>query len=410
MIRAIFFSFFLLIGGKGISQIPLGDEVNSENLKTVLLYSLSPGDTYMFKFRNSPVVQLNAQQGLVLEFDDLETEAKSYRAKIWHCDENWQQSKLLDLQFMSEINEFFIQNFKISIGGKIPYYHYTFPLPKPKISGNYILRVYDSYDEEKAIIQKAFRVVEPKVSLLLDVLTPQSTEKWRTHQQLNLELSLGSYFINNPLKELTLKVVKNQNYTSELTLPAQYLYKAGLNTYKYKNFDDTTLFEAGNEFRFIDITDPYARRENIDRIDVGRPTLFFTTPLTDRSKKNHVMSFDQDGGFLLKLPDSFNPDLAGDYFKVVFRAEPAKEDSEIRLNGKLVNWNPEKMEFNPNTGFFEKELYLKQGMYDFKLENDVQNLEGNFSDTNNTYEVFVYQKIPGKRWAELIGYTKFLSR
>jgi hypothetical protein len=86
--------------------------------------------------------------------------------------------------------------------------------------------------------------------------------------------------------------------------------------------------------------------------------------------------------------------------------------------GKLVDWKNTEMDFNPNTQLYEKTLTLKQGVYDFgftlksvvteKIDDDIY--EGNFSDTNNTYEVFIYHKPPGKRSELLIAYQVLRNR
>jgi hypothetical protein len=82
-----------------------------------------------------------------------------------------------------------------------------------------------------------------------------------------------------------------------------------------------------------------------------------------------------------------------------------KGSTPPKIYGKFTDWLPVEMELNPNIGHFESSFLLKQGVYDY-LINAGENFEGNFSETNNTYEIMVYQKTPGKAYVELIGYTK----
>ena len=86
--------------------------------------------------------------------------------------------------------------------------------------------------------------------------------------------------------------------------------------------------------------------------------------------------------------------------------------------GKYFPAENAELDFNPNTQLYEKTLTLKQGVYDFgfmlknvvteKIDEDIY--EGNFSDTNNTYEVFIYHKPPGKRSELLVAYQMLRNR
>jgi Domain of unknown function (DUF5103) len=395
---------FLFIIFKGKAQEPLLEKNTDENIRTILLYHVLENEPFENKYRNSPIVNLNVRQALVFEFDDLSASYRQFRAKIIHTDENWIPSKLRELQYLKDFNEYFINDFKVSQGPKVNYYHYFFQVPKPKISGNYILKIYEGYDESKIIIQRKFTVLEPKIGVQCSVTNPQSNINWKTQQQLNIDLLFGNYFINFPQKELIVKVVQNQNRYTERKLSNENLVKIGPNKFAFKNFQDSLLFNGGNEYRYIDFSDAYRHGQNVENIKISEPNQVYSTLQKSRGKFNYVQSYDSDGNYVINTPERLNPDLTADYFNVHFVSEN-KSQNAPKIIGKFTNYEPVEMELNPNLGNFESSFLLKQGVYDYLIDAG-ENFEGNFSDTNNTYEIFVYQKTPAKAYIELIGYTK----
>ncbi len=398
--------FLVLLSRSSFGQDALQEFNKDENLKTILFYSILENEPYENKYRNSPILSLNSRQALVLEFDDLGASYRQFKVKIIHTDENWKPSKLKYLQYLKEFNEYFINDYKVSQGPKIPYYHYSFVSPKPKLSGNYVLQIYEGFDETNIILQKKFMVLEPKIGVQCGVTNPQSNANWKKQQQLNIDLLLGSYFINFPQKELLVKVVQNQNPKSERILSNSNLVKIGPNKFSFKNFQDSLLFNGLNEYRFIDFSDAYRRGQNVAQIQIGEPNRVYSTLQSSRGKFNYAQSYDSDGNFVINTPNGLNPDLTADYFQVHFISEN-KGVNPPSILGKFTDWKAVPMEINPNIGHFESTFSLKQGVYDYMIDGG-ENFEGNFSDTNNTYEVFVYQKTPAKAFVELIGYTKVI--
>ena len=83
--------------GKG--DIEYRDKVYDEYIKTVQLYrNLAPVSSQTL----SPVVGLRNNVELILEFDELFSDAYSYRARLIHCNADWQPSGLSPLQYLKE--------------------------------------------------------------------------------------------------------------------------------------------------------------------------------------------------------------------------------------------------------------------------------------------------------------------
>ena len=63
--------------------------------------------------------------------------------------------------------------------------------------------------------------------------------------------------------------------------------------------------------------------------------------------------------------------------------------------------------YNFEKGIYEKELILKQGIYNYKFDGNKEVndfLEGNYSQTENEYEILIYFQQPGTRYDALIGF------
>lgn len=394
----------------GFAQKPMEEFITADYLKTVTLYAYASQDDFSKRFLNPAVANLsNPNQQMILEFDDLRAGFSQYKARIIHCEVDWRQSRLLDMEYLSQINELFINDFKVSQSTKVPYYHYSFVVPKPKISGNYILQL---YSDDELVMQQKFWIYETQIDIVASSQPAADPELWRTHQQLNIKLELGNYRIGIPHRELKVMIRMNQNLWKEVN--NQHLVNSGRNSFTLQQFSNDYLFPAGNEFRYLDITSSFRKGQNIGKIELGKPDYIYTVPQVMRSNLNFADSYDNDGGFIIGNLDSDNSDITSDYVEVVFSLIPpnTSDDNQTVIYGKLTGWEFEPLEFDPATGLLQQVLLLKNGIYDFAfgLEDKAKNkvelafYEGDFNQTGNTYEIFVYHSIPGRAYPLLVGY------
>ncbi len=137
------------------------DKAYLETIKTVQLY---PAGDSRNQLRN-PVIALQSNQQLILEFDELYEDAYDYQARIIHCNHDWQPSGLSALQYLDDYNEFNLTEMEYSFGTITPYVHYKFRVPKTKISGNYLLVVFPRDYPDEVILTRRFMVYEKWVSI-----------------------------------------------------------------------------------------------------------------------------------------------------------------------------------------------------------------------------------------------------
>lgn len=404
------FAIVLLLTGETRAQQPYEEFTHTESLKTLTLYAFARGDRSETRYLNPPVVDLqNAAQQLVLEFDDLKARFSQYKVRIMHCEADWTRSRLLDMEYLAGINEFFLNDFQVSQNTKVPYYHYRFIVPKPLISGNFILQLFEN---DELVAQRKFWIYESHVNIIASAHPSRDPEFWKTHQQLDLKVDLVNYRIGIPRRELKVFVRFNQNQWKEIDNAD--LVSSGRNTFTLQQFNNNYLFPAGNEFRYLDISSSFSRGQNVKEVIRGKPDDVFTTPQLRRSGTNFVDAYDNDGGFVVSNRDGGDADISSDYSNVFFQLTPNNypDGTEPVLYGKLTDWNYLPMEFDPESGLLQHTLLLKNGVYDFAFglrnsatgETDPGYFEGNFQQAGNTYEVFVYHAVPGKRHISLIGY------
>ena len=390
-------------------------EIENDFIKTILLYSYSSNDNFNERYNNPAVLNKNnSAASLILEFDDLRAKYISYSAKIIHCDYNWRKSQLSEMEYLDGFNEYYINTFEVSQNTKIPYYHYSFKVPKTKISGNFILQIFENRTEGEPLFERKFSVFEQNIGIDGSISQAQDPQYWRTHQQLNFKIEIGNYNVLFPQRDLKILIRQNQREDKKIEIDNQKLINSGRNTFTLKYFDSKNLIKGGNEFRFVDLSSSFRKSQNVSQIILGKPDEIVLVPQEKRSNKAYLNAYDNDGGFLIYNLEGGEIDLNSDYVDAIFQLNtPYSEGKEKPiLYGKLTNWENIEMDFNPNQQLYEKRLLLKQGIYDFafgKMDTNTQTVdedifEGNFSDTGNTYEVFIYHKPPGARSEKLVGY------
>ncbi|MCD8540706.1 MAG: DUF5103 domain-containing protein, partial [Leadbetterella sp.] len=268
------------------------------------------------------------------------------------------------------------------------------------------------FENDELVVQQKFWIYESRVTITASVLSARDPEFWKTHQQLDLRLDLGNYRIGIPRRELKVFLRFNQYLWKEISI--EDLANSGRNTYTLQPFNNAYLFPAGNEFRYLDISSNFSRGQNVKEVILGKPDDVFTFPQLKRSGTNFADSYDNDGSFVISNRDGGDTDIGSEYKNVFFRLTPGSypDGTEPVLYGKLTGWDYLPMEFDPESGFLQHNLLLKNGVYDFAFglrdtatgEVDRSYFEGNFQQAGNTYEIFVYHAVPGKRYISLIGY------
>lgn len=403
---------FCFIAVRAQEPIAMDDKIYTNKIATVLLYPAISDLEDPKRLLSPPIISLQTQNPLVLEFDDLSGQSSSFRAKIFHCNSDWTKSILNEIEYTYEYNDYIINDREQSFSTKVPYYHYRLAVPRLKLSGNYVLVVYEN---RTPVCSRRFMVYDNKVNVTAKARFSQGITQQQTDQQIDFSIDYGGLNLNAPQTDLKVVMRKNFRWDQSKTgfKPSNVRPFDKLLEYNFFNLENT--FQGGNEFRYFDSRTLAARGygiESLERVDVTRLILF-----PDKSRTNgHLQLDDFNGGYIVDQSESGRGSIEADYTPVLFSLK-TEEDPELTyyVNGGFNLWqlnDRNRMKFNTDTGMYEAEILLKQGVVNFDYtavdsrtkKADESLIEGNYATTENDYDILVYFRPPAGRSDLLVGY------
>ncbi|MBL7871860.1 MAG: DUF5103 domain-containing protein [Cyclobacteriaceae bacterium] len=385
------------------------DKSYEEEIRTVMLHPNLQGNRDNLR----PSVAPLQAQNLVLEFDDLQGQRSNYYVKIIHCNYDWTKSTLQDLDYLHDYNEYPINEYEFSSSTSVSYVHYYFALPQVKLPGNYLLLAYRE-SEKDLLLSKRFMIYDNQVSLVTDSQSQGLGNLRTSNQQLSFKINYSRLDVVNPMQSIQTLIRQNQRWDNARLNVKPSFVREDRKELEFRFFDTDNQFMAGNEFRFVDFRSLNSPGRNTGRLDRSKRP-FHISVLTDQSRRDQVYAQypDLNGNYVIENLDNRDAATSGDYVFVTFSIAPTQTiTGHVHLLGALTNWEhtPEtKMTFIPNKNLYEKTLFLKQGWYDYQYwvegpgENSFQ-LEGSHFETENLYEVLIYNR-PFRPNADLlVGY------
>ena len=387
--------------------------VKLESLKTLTVYP--DGD-----WTRLPVIILDSENKVVIDFDELSHDFKRYAYRIIHCNADWKRSDRSVLEYMEGFPENDVENGEQSVSTLTMYTHYTFSVPNDNIrlliSGNYAVEVYDKDSNGEALLTACFMVVENKTQIDASLTASTDIDFKEHHQQLNFNIRPVGVSINQPLTEL--KVVVQQNHRRDTEVRNLSPTTMNGEVLKYEHHKDL-IFKGGNEFRRFEMTTYKYPGLNVNRVEYFKP--FYNVELLPSVKRNTGYTYDKDqnGRFLIHSQEALEDKTGSDYFLVHF-VLPMEEpvlDGGFFLNGDFVNNRQDatsKLLYHFETKSYEKTLLLKQGAYNFQYvfcpskggKPSAESIEGSYWETENEYQIYVYYHPAGERYDRLIGFKQ----
>ena len=388
------------------------NKVYKDNIHTVLLHPLGlPG--------KPPVLNLNTGGKLRLSFDDFERELYDVNYTIVHCDAKWKKSDLDFYRYAQGIEEGYLTDYSYSRTMYKQYltYHLNFPNEEIKIiaSGNYILKVYKNNNKKDLILTQRFYVVENIVGINMEVNRAFDPTYRYTKQEVDFEIDHAKVALTNPSENVKVAVLQNWRWDNAIT-DLKPLFVTG-NSLSY-NYEEENTFWAGNEQRFLDITNFEINSENVEGSIKRTDTVYiFTTKVKPKVQHSLIdrrtnifgasligssgmsnMSLDPEYGMVYFYILSETEDLTGDYY--IFGELSQREHSPAF-----------KMEYNAEKKRYQQRIFLKQGIYNWHYHfvneredaGDLRPIEGAFSETLNEYTVLVYYRGVTDDFDRLVG-------
>ncbi len=365
-----------------------------------------------------PIITLNSGEYFTLQFDDLAQGSRYLKYTLIHCTHDWKISDLNQLEYLDGFGEDEIRDYVYGWNTIQRYMKYTLQFPteylRPKVSGNYLLFVYDS-DPSTPIFTRRIMIQEPIVmSIEGEITAAQDVEFRDTKQQVDFTVFTGSYNVRNPAMYLHATILQNGRWDNAITGLTHYTSQPGELSFRYNTLNKN-VFYGGSEFRFFDTrslkfpatgiaSSTYIRDTNVVIIleDIANPFTVFKNTIANLYGRCIWENTDMDG------------ENTEDYVKSIFSLRcdfPVTGD--LYVFGELTDWRviPEaKLTYNPNNKYWEGALYLKQGVYNYQYAHilddnviDITYIEGTHWQTRNEYTVLIYLRDEGTSIDRLVG-------
>ena len=230
------------------------------------LRAISNGD-----WESPQIIGLNSDESIEFSFDEMSHQYHRFTYHITHCDARWQPSDLIESEFMDGFNDQPIENWENSLNTTFDYTHYSLTLPNDdvtlKLSGNYRLSI---REDGKEVAWFRFMIVEDRHNLSATVDGNTDIDSHKSHQQVNMTVSLNGLNVTNPDREIYTVVMQNRRFDNAVLNPKP-TYNAG-SRLTYDHCRDL-IFAAGNEFRRFEIVNMYDYFKNVDRVTYHDPSI-----------------------------------------------------------------------------------------------------------------------------------------
>ena len=366
-----------------------------------------------------PVIGLGEGVPVNIAFDDLTHEYRRYAYKVEHCNADWSTSGDL---FVSDYIDGFnadnvIEHVEQSINTNVLYTHYRFQIPnercKLKMSGNYRVTIYDANDDDKAVAECCFMVVEPRMGIKLSV--DANTDKginsrW---QQVAMEVKYGGGLsVTDVQRQIYTVVMQNGRWDNAVVnAKPQFVMGDGLRW----SHNAQLVFEAGNEYRKFEMLDVRHANMGVEKIDWdGEAYHAYLWP--DEPRGSYVFDEDANGAFYIRNSDNRENNSTSEYIHVHFTLRSPRLAGDVFVNGVWTNDQlsaPYKMQFDEGAQCYRLSLLLKQGYYSYQYVWQQSNgqtatvpSEGSFYQTENRYQALVYYRKLGERADRLVGFAE----
>lgn len=366
-----------------------------------------------------PVINLtDSESSITISFDELADTRRYLRYELIHCDADWNPEDLPGAELTDGINEGSIDDYAHSRGTVTQYVNYRLQIPngqvRPKLSGNWIIRIYDEENPGQTIAEAPFMISEDKVKITGSISGRTDRDYNTAHQQLDIAVDIGSSDVRDPMSDYQVRVSMNGRSDDIRRLQTPQRLEGTTAIYAH---NDVLIFEAGKEYRRFETVATNYPGMRIAATGFSEPW-YLAEVQTDfpRSESGYEYDSTQHGRYTVAAEGTDNPDIEAEYVRTLFTLNCDELPGvDLYIEGELTGRKADRnsrMTYNPESKCYERELLLKQGSYNYQYATltpsgalSTELIEGNSYQTRNEYGIAVYYKAPGTRHTRLLGYT-----
>ena len=367
-----------------------------------------------------PVLMMNSDDRLLVNFDYLDYDVHYLRYSVTHCNADWQPSQLVESEYVSGFNYADIDDYAPSEATYVHYYNYQFTLPNSDmeflVSGNYLLSVYEQDDPSKILFQTRFSVCEGKVSVFPQVTSRTDIEYNNRFQQVSFDIRYKPNQIKDPYSEFTCIVSQNSREDNAVVVNRPTMVGVDHVTYEHNR---DLIFAAGNEFRRFETVNAHNINMGVQSIRYYEP-MYHAVLMVDepRNELQYLYDKTQYGRFTIRNAEAFGENaLQADYMITHFSLNTLGKlnGGNVWLYGEFLEGYPASqamMNYDASSGCYTADLLLKQGAYNYMYlwvpdgttVGQTSLIEGDHYETVNEYLVKVYDRPTGERYDRFVGY------
>ena len=379
-------------------------------------------------FLSPPVMQLGSSDVLHVSFDEMSHQYHRYICRLELCDVDWQPvSSLFESDIISGFNDNPIDDYRNSEGTNIQYTHYSYQLPNDRcrlrLSGNYRLHILDDDNAQEEVAVAEFYVVQPRVLTGLSVSTNTDVDINKCSQQVSMTVRYQDLHVARPDEQIRVVVRQNNREDSERRdVPFSYSNAQGLTWEHCRQL----IFPGGNEYHKFEMLDVDNPTMGLERITWDGEQ-YHAYPFACEQRRQYVYDEDADGAFYFRNTYNDDNDTHSDYLWVHYKLfcplsatyGDDGRDASVIIDGQWATGDPQRYvtTYDASDKSFNVSLFQKQGYYNYQFllqdaDGRTRTLshEGNFYQTENRYQAFVYyHELGGRSW-QLVGYQQVVFR
>ena len=371
-------------------------------------------------FLSPAVMRLHTDDILQIAFDELSHDYHRYAYTIERCEADWTPSEeMFESDWLEGFNAIVIDDHEQSVNTIIPYTHYQLQIPNSqcrlKMSGNYRLHIIDDESQQELACVE-FMVTDQTMSLFMEASTNTDIDHNISHQQLSISLNYNNHIVTNPQEQIRMVVRQNDREdNSRLHVSPSFIQANGLRWQHHQQL----IFDAGNEYHKYEVLDPSHPTMGIDYINWDGEQ-YQVYPFINEPRPHYIYDEDADGAFYIRNSDNRENDTASEYVWVNYRLKaPELPFGRIIIQGMWTTEAPETylMSYDETERLYTASILQKQGYYSYQYlwqdqDGHLQTLpsEGNFYQTENRYQAYIYYKGTGERTWRLVSYRQLIFK